>query len=38
LPTDYKYRKNRKYFFAGRIEKDVASPVSLGEELYGVVL
>jgi hypothetical protein len=38
LPTDHKYRKNIKYFFVGRVKKDVAPPVSLGEELYGVVL
>jgi hypothetical protein len=38
LPTDHKYTKNKKNFFIGRVEKDVASPLPLGEELYDVVL
>jgi hypothetical protein len=38
LLTDHKYTKNRKNFFVCRVKKDVAPPVSLGEELYGVVL
>jgi len=30
--------KEKKNFFIGRVEKDVASPLPLGEELYDVVL
>jgi len=37
LPLHHKYRKNRKDFFVGRVEKDVASPRLSGEELYDVV-
>jgi len=35
LPTDH--RKNRKDFFAGRVEKDVAPPHLSGENFYDVV-
>jgi hypothetical protein len=38
LPTDHKYRKNINDFFIDRVEKDVASLLPLGEELYDVVL
>jgi hypothetical protein len=31
LPLNHKYRKNKKDFFIGRIEKDVASPCLSGE-------
>jgi len=34
LPTDHKSRKNRKDLFVGRVERDVVSPLSSGEELY----
>jgi hypothetical protein len=37
LPTNHKYRKNRKDFFVGRVEKDVAPPCLSGEELDDVV-
>jgi hypothetical protein len=37
LPHNYRYRKNRKDFFVGRAEKDVASPRLSGEELHDVV-
>jgi hypothetical protein len=37
LPLNHRYRKNRKYFFIGRVEKDVASPRLSGEELHDVV-
>jgi hypothetical protein len=37
LPTDHKYRKNKKDFFIGRDEKDVAPPLPLSEKLYDVV-
>jgi len=37
LPFNHRYRKNRKYFFVGRVEKDVASPRLSGEELHDVV-
>ena len=33
LPLNHRYRKNRKDFFVGRVEKDVASPRLSGEEL-----
>ena len=33
----HKYRKNRKDFFVGRVEKDVAPPCLSGEELDDVV-
>jgi len=32
-----RYRKNRKDFFVGRVENDVASPRLSGEELFNVV-
>jgi hypothetical protein len=38
LPTYHKYRKKRKEFFVGRVERDVAPPLLLGEELYVMVL
>jgi hypothetical protein len=34
---DYNYIKNRKDFFIGRVEKDVALSYLSGEELYNVV-
>jgi len=37
LPPNHRYRKNRKDFFVGRIEKDVAPPCLSGEELLDVV-
>jgi hypothetical protein len=37
LPTDHKYRKNKKDFCIGRIEKDVATSRPSGEEMYDVV-
>jgi hypothetical protein len=37
LPHNHKYRKNRKDFFVGRVEKDVASPSLSCEELHDVV-
>jgi hypothetical protein len=37
LPLNHRYRKNRKDFFVGRVEKDVASPRLSGEELHDVV-
>jgi len=37
LPLHHRYRKNRKDFFVGRVEKDVASPRLSGEELHDVV-
>jgi hypothetical protein len=37
LPPNHRYRKNRKYFFVGGVEKDVASPRLYGEELHDVV-
>jgi hypothetical protein len=38
LPHNHRYRKNRKDFFFGRVENDVASPCLSGEELHDVVL
>ena len=38
LPLNHRYRKNRKDFFVGRVEKDVASLRLSGEELHDVVL
>jgi hypothetical protein len=38
LPHNHRYRKNRKDFFVGRVEKDVAPPCLSGEELHDVVL
>ena len=37
LPLNHRYRENRKDFFVGRFEKDVASPCFYGEELHDVV-
>jgi hypothetical protein len=37
LPLNHRYRKNRKDFFVGRVEKDVASPRLSSEELHDVV-
>jgi hypothetical protein len=37
LPMDHKYRKNINDFFVGRVERDVASPLSLSEKLYDMV-
>jgi hypothetical protein len=37
LPTDHKYITNKKDFFVGKVERDVASPVLSGEELYDMV-
>jgi hypothetical protein len=37
LPLNHRYRKNKKDFFVGRVEKDVASPRLFGEELDDVV-
>ena len=38
LPHNHRYRKNRKDFFVGKVEKDVAPPRLSGEELHDVVL
>jgi hypothetical protein len=38
LPHNHRHRKNRKDFFVGRVEKDVAFPRLSGEELHDVVL
>jgi len=37
LPLNHRYRKNRKDFFVGRVEKDVAPPHLSAEELHDVV-
>jgi hypothetical protein len=37
LLTDHKFRKNKKDFLVDRVERDVASPLFSGEELYDVV-
>jgi hypothetical protein len=37
LPHNHRYRKNRKDFFVGRVEKNVAPPRFSGEELHDVV-
>jgi len=37
LPHNHRYRKNRKDFFVGRVENDVAPPHLSGEELFDVV-
>jgi hypothetical protein len=37
LPLNHRYRKNRKDFFVGKVEKDVASPRLCSEELHDVV-
>jgi hypothetical protein len=38
LPPNHRYKKNRKDFFVGRVEKDVTPPRLSGEELFDVVL
>ena len=37
LPPNHRYRKNKKNFFVGKVEKDVAPPRLSGEELHNVV-
>ena len=37
MPLNHKYRKKKKDFFIGRVDKDVASPRLSGEELHDVV-
>ena len=37
LPTNHKYKNNKKDFFIGRIEKDVAPPYLSSKELHNVV-
>ena len=37
LATESQVQKNKKDFFVGRVEKDVASPCLSGEELHDVV-
>ena len=37
LPPNHRYKKNKKDFFVGRVEKDVAPPRLSGEELFDVV-
>jgi len=37
LPHNHRYRKNRKDFFVGRVENDVAPSRLSGEELFDVV-
>ena len=37
LPSNHRYRNNRKDFFIGKVEKDVAPPRLSGEELHDVV-
>jgi len=37
LPSNHRYRKNRKDFFVGKVEKNVAPSHLSGEELYDVV-
>jgi hypothetical protein len=37
LPYNHRYRNNRKDFFVGRVEKDVAPLRLSGEELHDVV-
>ena len=37
MPSNHRYRKNRKDFFVGRVEKDVSPPRLSGEELHDVV-
>lgn len=38
LPIDYRYIKNKKNLFIGRVEIGVASLIPSGEELYDMVL
>jgi hypothetical protein len=33
LPIDHKYKKNKKYLFIGRVERDVAPPLLSSKEL-----
>jgi hypothetical protein len=37
LPPNHRYRKNRKDFFIGKVEKDVAPPCLSDEDLLDVV-
>ena len=37
MPPNHRYRKNRKDFFVGRVENDVAPPRLSDEELLDVV-
>ena len=37
MPTNHNFRKNRKDFFVGRVERDVAPPRLCGEELLDMV-
>jgi hypothetical protein len=37
LPMDYKYKRNINDFFVHRVERDVVSPLPLGEELYDMM-
>ena len=37
MPTNHRYRNNKKDFFIGRIEKDVAPPYLSSKELHDVV-
>jgi len=37
LPTNHRFRKNKKVFFVRKVEKDVAPPRLSGEELHDVV-
>jgi len=37
LPTNHKYKKNKKDFFVGKVEKDVAPPRLSSEELHDVI-
>jgi hypothetical protein len=37
LPTNHRYRKNKKDFFVSRVEKDVAPPCLSSDELHDVV-
>ena len=37
LPQNHRYRKNRKDFFVGGVENDVAPPRLSGEELLDIV-
>jgi hypothetical protein len=37
LPHNHRYRNNRKDFFVGRVENDVAPPCLFDEELFDVV-
>jgi hypothetical protein len=38
LPTNHRYKKSKKDFFVGKVEKDVAPPHLSGEELHDIVL